>query len=165
MTATRPKPTSKYVTSISFVHDFYNLHDQIPRPKTSVKNNWQNSFQYNNTPDEHKAKISHELIGGAAAYEVRKRPFFWFSPSTPIFSSPSPLNLLTSFQAAKAYENHCRENGKPESHAEAKEILAGFAGAFIDREFETRGLGFMDREKAKHHARKTLDENVLSNEY
>jgi hypothetical protein len=27
-------------------------------------------FQYQNTPDEHKAKISHELIGGAAAFEV-----------------------------------------------------------------------------------------------
>ena len=28
--------------------------------------------QYNNlAPEEHKAKLSHELIGGAAAFEVR----------------------------------------------------------------------------------------------
>ena len=36
----------------------------------------------------HKATISHELIAGAAAYE-----------------------------AAKAYEKHCAENGKPSNHA------------------------------------------------
>lgn len=89
-----------------------------------------------------------------------------YTTSHPLFPPPSLFYVIwRTSQAAKAYENHCRENGKPESHAEAKEILAGFAGAFIDREFETRGLGFMDREKAKHHARKTLDENVLSNEY
>ncbi|KAL2070430.1 hypothetical protein VTL71DRAFT_13456 [Oculimacula yallundae] len=87
--------------------------------------------QYNDASDEHKAKFSHELIGGAAAYE-----------------------------AAKAYERHVAENGKPDSHAEAKEILAGFAGAFIDREFETRGLDGIDREKAKYEAHKRLNEQV-----
>jgi hypothetical protein len=46
----------------------------------------------NNAP--HKAALSHELIGGAAAYE-----------------------------AAKAYEDHVAANGKPDSHAKAKEIL------------------------------------------
>jgi hypothetical protein len=30
---------------------------------------------------------------------------------------------------------------------------AGFAGAFIDRELETRGMDFADREKAKYQAR------------
>ena len=83
---------------------------------------------------------------------------------------------LSRKQAAKAYEEHCERNGKPSDHAKAKEILyvrkapchpspthkiilcvharlnsAGFAGAFIDREVETRGLDFIDREKAKHH--------------
>ena len=43
-------------------------------------------------------------------------------------------------QAAKAYEKHCEENGKPDSHAKAKEILAGFAGAFVDRMVETKGV-------------------------
>ena len=55
------------------------------------------------------------------------------------------------YQAAKAYEKHCEENGKPDSHAKAKEIMAGFAGAFIDRAIETKGLDFIDKEKAKRH--------------
>jgi hypothetical protein len=42
--------------------------------------------------------------------------------------------------------------GQPASHDEAKEIFAGFAGAFIDREAETRGLDFIDRERAKRDA-------------
>ncbi|CAL3964053.1 unnamed protein product [Diplocarpon coronariae] len=87
--------------------------------------------EYQNAPDKHRAKFSHELIGGAAAFE-----------------------------AAKAYEDHVRKNGKPASHAEAKEILAGLAGAFIDREFETRGLNTIDRERAKHDAHKRLNEQV-----
>ena len=48
--------------------------------------------------------------------------------------------MRLSDQAMKAYEDHCAENGKPDSHAKAKEVLAGFAGAFIDREFETKGV-------------------------
>ncbi|GAA90260.1 hypothetical protein AKAW_08374 [Aspergillus luchuensis IFO 4308] len=79
--------------------------------------------------EEHKAKFSHELIGGAAAYE-----------------------------AMKAYEEHQEKNGKPDNHAQAKEILAGLAGAFIDREVETKGLDFVDREKAKYHARQQLEQ-------
>jgi hypothetical protein len=45
----------------------------------------------------------------------------------------------------------------------AKELLAGFAGAFIDREVETKGLDFVDREKVKYqareHAHNAYDEN------
>ncbi|KAF8968620.1 hypothetical protein BDZ97DRAFT_1587942, partial [Flammula alnicola] len=72
---------------------------------------------------ENKASWTHELIAGAASYE-----------------------------AAKAYEKHCAANGPPASHQEAKELLAGFTGAFVDREAETRGLNFIDREKAKRQA-------------
>ncbi|KAJ6131345.1 hypothetical protein N7523_001805 [Penicillium sp. IBT 18751x] len=80
-----------------------------------------NEFQ--NTPREHEAKFSHELIGGAAAYE-----------------------------AMKAYEDHEARNGTIDNHAKAKEVVAGLIGAFVDREVETRGLDFVDREKAKRHA-------------
>ncbi|OJJ98930.1 hypothetical protein ASPACDRAFT_1889375 [Aspergillus aculeatus ATCC 16872] len=79
--------------------------------------------------EEHKAKFSHELIAGAASYE-----------------------------AMKSFEEYQERNGKPQSHAEAKEILAGLAGAFIDREVESKGLDFVDREKAKYHARRQLEE-------
>ncbi|KAF8309592.1 CipC1 protein [Clavulina sp. PMI_390] len=84
--------------------------------------------------EPHKSSITHELIAGAA-----------------------------SFEAAKAYENHCAENGQPESHARAKELLAGFAGAFVDREVETRGLDFIDKEKAKYQARQQA-EQALAND-
>ncbi|CRG88998.1 hypothetical protein PISL3812_06033 [Talaromyces islandicus] len=80
-------------------------------------------------PKEHDASLVHELIAGAASYE-----------------------------AAKAYENHVAENGQPDSHAKAKEIMAGFAGAFVDREVETRGLDFIDREKAKYQARQHIED-------
>ncbi|KAJ5646483.1 hypothetical protein N7490_002855 [Penicillium lividum] len=81
--------------------------------------------QYDNIPEgeHHEAKVSHELLAGAA-----------------------------SFFAARKYEEHVAENGQPPNHAMAKELLAGFAGAFIDREVETKGLDFIDREKAKRHA-------------
>ncbi|KAL2831427.1 hypothetical protein BDW59DRAFT_140161 [Aspergillus cavernicola] len=78
---------------------------------------------------EHQAHFSHELIAGAA-----------------------------SFEAMKAYENHVSQNGPPPTHQRAKELLAGFAGAFIDREVETKGLDFVDREKAKRHAHEQLSE-------
>ncbi|KAJ5701744.1 hypothetical protein N7488_009292 [Penicillium malachiteum] len=88
------------------------------------------SEQWNNSePRQHEASWSHELIAGAA-----------------------------SFEAAKAYENHCAANGQPTNHAEAKEIMAGLAGAFIDREVETKGLDFIDREEAKRKARQHIEE-------
>jgi hypothetical protein len=93
--------------------------------------------QYNDTPPEqHKAALSHELIGGAAAFE-----------------------------AAKAYEEHRAANGHPDSHAKAKEIFAGLAGAFIDREVETKGLDFIDRERAKKQAVQHFDEVVQVDNY
>ncbi|KAF9261532.1 hypothetical protein L218DRAFT_961281 [Marasmius fiardii PR-910] len=79
----------------------------------------------------HEAKLSHELIAAAASYE-----------------------------AAKAYEDHCEQNGQPDSHAKAKEIIAGFAGAFIDRMVETKGLDYIDTERAKRQAHEQNQEYV-----
>ncbi|KAG1468334.1 hypothetical protein G6F56_003890 [Rhizopus delemar] len=75
------------------------------------------------TSHEHKGKLSHELIAGAASYE-----------------------------AVKAYQKHCEEQGKPTDHATAKALLAGFAGAALDKLIETKGLDFVDQQKAKRHA-------------
>ncbi|KIM53460.1 hypothetical protein SCLCIDRAFT_1222779 [Scleroderma citrinum Foug A] len=74
--------------------------------------------QYQSTP--HKAHLSHEVIGGAAAYE-----------------------------AMKAYNDHVERNGQPASHAKAKEIMAGLAGAFVTRMVETKGADAWDAHKAK----------------
>ena len=54
--------------------------------------------------------------------------------------------------------------GHPDEHAKAKEILAGVIGAFVDREVETKGLDFIDREKAKRHAQEQA-EAQLNNQY
>ncbi|KIJ46851.1 hypothetical protein M422DRAFT_249595 [Sphaerobolus stellatus SS14] len=83
-----------------------------------------------NASQEHKAKFSHELIAAAASYE-----------------------------AAKKYEEHVSKNGKPVDHAAAKALLAGFAGAFIDRVVETKGLDEVSKVKAHHQAKEHL-ENV-----
>ncbi|KAH9844327.1 uncharacterized protein C8Q71DRAFT_732144 [Rhodofomes roseus] len=92
---------------------------------------------YNNVVNApHKAELSHELIAAAASYE-----------------------------AAKAYEKHVSANGKPASHAEAKELLAGFAGAFVDRIAETKGLDFVDREKAKRQANDQTNVEIVQTEY
>ncbi|KAF8630579.1 hypothetical protein AX17_005391 [Amanita inopinata Kibby_2008] len=82
---------------------------------------------------DHKASLSHELIAAAASYE-----------------------------AAKAYEKHVAANGKPDSHAQAKEFCAAAAGAFIDHIVETKGLDFVDKQKAKHEARKHAEEALTS---
>ena len=47
--------------------------------------------------------------------------------------------------------------GKTVSHQFAKELLVGFAGAEVDKLVETKGLDFIDREKAKHHARENAE--------
>ncbi|KAJ7908383.1 CipC protein [Mycena leptocephala] len=86
--------------------------------------------------DHHQAHLSHELIAGAA-----------------------------SFEAAKAYEKHCATNGKPVNHAMAKELLAGFAGAFVDRMVETKGLDAIEAAKAKHTAHKVNEERFTKDVY
>ena len=54
--------------------------------------------------------------------------------------------------------------GKPVSHQFAKELLAGFAGAEVDKLAETKGMDWVDREKAKHHARENV-ENMYDQQY
>jgi len=50
--------------------------------------------------------------------------------------------------------------GQIDDHARAKEVVAGLIGAFVDREVETKGLDFIDREKAKRHARERAERQL-----
>uniref|UniRef100_A0A0D6R9V4 CipC-like antibiotic response protein n=1 Tax=Araucaria cunninghamii TaxID=56994 RepID=A0A0D6R9V4_ARACU len=77
-------------------------------------------------PQEHEAKFSHEMIGGAAA-----------------------------FAGMKVWEDRQRAEGKPVSHAFAKEALMGLVGMEVDKLAETKGMDEYDREKAKHHAKQS----------
>ncbi|KAI9706891.1 MAG: hypothetical protein M1820_004670 [Bogoriella megaspora] len=77
---------------------------------------------------ENKGSFGHELIAGGAA-----------------------------FAGFKAFEDHQRKEGKPTNHAFAKELLAGFAGAEVDKLAETKGEDAWDREKARHEAKKNAE--------
>ncbi|EJP64445.1 hypothetical protein ACQRIT_001328 [Beauveria bassiana] len=77
----------------------------------------------------HEAKFSHELLAGGA-----------------------------SFAAFKAFEDHQRSEGKPVSHQFAKELLAGFAGAEVDKLMESKGADWIDRERAQHEAKKRTEQ-------
>ncbi|RAL12737.1 DUF3759 domain-containing protein, partial [Aspergillus homomorphus CBS 101889] len=71
----------------------------------------------------HEAKFSHELLAGAA-----------------------------SFEGMKLFEDHQRKQGKTVNHAFAKELLAGFVGAEIDKLAETKGMDEVEKHRAKQHA-------------
>lgn len=71
-----------------------------------------------------QAKFSHELVGGAAAFE-----------------------------GFKLYEDHQRKEGNTVNHAFAKELLAGFVGGEVDKLAETKGMNAYDRERAHHQAK------------
>jgi hypothetical protein len=54
--------------------------------------------------------------------------------------------------------------GQPVSHAFAKEMLAGLAGAEVDKLAETKGEDFFDKERSKHEAKKR-SENLYDQHY
>ncbi|KAH8751440.1 hypothetical protein BGZ57DRAFT_913675 [Hyaloscypha finlandica] len=62
-----------------------------------------------------------------------------------------------SFGAFKMFEDRQRKEGKPVSHQFAKELLVGLAGAEVDKLAETKGMDFIDRENAKHHAKQQVE--------
>lgn len=55
------------------------------------------------------------------------------------------------------WEKRQREKGEPVSHGFAKEAIAAIAGAEVDKLFETKGLDFLDRERAQHQAQKNAE--------
>jgi len=72
-----------------------------------------------------------------------------------------------AFAGFKAFEDHQRKEGKPVSHQFAKELLAGFAGAEVDKLAETKGMNEYDRLRAKHgakeNAEKMYDDHYIGN--
>jgi len=78
--------------------------------------------------DGNRAELSHEVLAGGAA-----------------------------FGAFKLFEDRQRKEGKPVSHQFAKELLVGLAGVEVDRLAETKGADYIDRERAKHEAKKSAE--------
>ncbi|SLM33527.1 -like antibiotic response protein [Lasallia pustulata] len=84
---------------------------------------------------DNQAKFSHELIAGGAAFE-----------------------------GFKLFEDKQRKEGKPVSHAFAKELLAGIVGGEVDKLAETKGMDEWDKEKA-HRKAKENAENMYDQHY
>eukprot|EP00271_Cylindrocystis_brebissonii_P000223 TRINITY_DN1026_c0_g1_i1.p1 TRINITY_DN1026_c0_g1~~TRINITY_DN1026_c0_g1_i1.p1 ORF type:complete len:114 (-),score=32.45 TRINITY_DN1026_c0_g1_i1:745-1086(-) len=85
-----------------------------------------NDTVYNSSGEDlkqHDASFVHELIAGAAGFE-----------------------------ALRAYDQHEAANGKPQSYALFKELLAGFAAAEVDKLVETKGMDYIDAQAAKKKA-------------
>ncbi|KAK9833383.1 hypothetical protein WJX81_000420 [Elliptochloris bilobata] len=61
-----------------------------------------------------------------------------------------------AFFAMREWEQREAAQGRPVNHAMAKEILVGLVGGEVDKLCETKGLDFLDREKAKRHAREQV---------
>jgi hypothetical protein len=73
-------------------------------------------------------EVTHEVLAGAAAFE-----------------------------AMRLYERHREREGIPEHHELAKELLAGFVGAEIDKHFENERYGHLNRREARRLAREQAD--------
>ncbi|KAI7868876.1 hypothetical protein BDF14DRAFT_1788757 [Spinellus fusiger] len=78
--------------------------------------------------EEHKAEWTHQLLAGAAAFE-----------------------------AMRLYNKKKAETGGEDQHHLAKELLAGLAGAAVDNIAESKGMDWLDRQKAKHHAKEEAE--------
>ncbi|PQE08021.1 hypothetical protein CJF30_00011188 [Rutstroemia sp. NJR-2017a BBW] len=89
---------------------------------------------YENAQNEDTASWGHEAIAGAAG-----------------------------FGAMKMFEERQRKEGKPVSHQFAKELLAGFASAEVDKLAETKGEDWVRehrvREKAEEQSHQLYDQH------
>lgn len=81
------------------------------------------SFYEDGQDERHQAKFSHEAVAGAAG-----------------------------FFAMHEYEKRERAEGEEVNHGFIKEMLAGVAAGEVDKLAETKGLDYIDREKAKRQA-------------
>lgn len=107
--------------------------------------------------NQNTASLGHEVIAGGAAFAGFKAFEDHQRKEGKLSGSPQPHDPLLIIRS-----------GKPISHAFAKELLAGFAGAEVDKLAETKGEDFFDRERAKHDAQKNAermyDEHYIENQ-
>lgn len=96
--------------------------------------------------EEHNAEMSHELIGGAAAFAAFKA-----------FEDRQRKEGTSQHWSSQRSKDSSHAPGKPVEHAFAKELLAGIAGAEVDKLAETKGEDFVDRERAKRHAKENAE--------
>lgn len=61
---------------------------------------------------------------------------------------------IATYEAIKAYQEHCEKEGKPTDHATAKKVMGGLAAAALTRLIETKGLDYIDKVKAEKEVEK-----------
>jgi hypothetical protein len=83
-----------------------------------------NYNQIYNNPQPNESDWKHEVVAGGAA-----------------------------FAAMHEFEKYEEHQGKQVNHGFAKELIAGIAGAEVDKLAETHGMDWIDKEKAKHQAK------------
>ncbi|KAG9015823.1 hypothetical protein FRB93_012388 [Tulasnella sp. JGI-2019a] len=93
-----------------------------------------------------QAELSHELIAGAAAYEVPKA-YDKHEAESKSSALTHQLPILSTYSLS-----FLSIDGQPPSHADAKEMFSTVIGAFVDHTVETKGLDFIDKEVAKEQA-------------
>ncbi|BFZ62902.1 hypothetical protein YB2330_004012 [Saitoella coloradoensis] len=98
-----------------------------------AQNYHQEIYSQDYQPEQHQSSWTHEVS------------------SELTFLAPA-IAAAAGFEAMKAYENHLRNQGGPVSHPVMKELLASFAAAEVDKLVETKGLDYIDRERAKRQA-------------
>ena len=62
-----------------------------------------------------------------------------------------------AFEAMRMYEHHREREGIPEHHELAKELLAGFAAAEIEKHFDEGRYGHLNRHEARRMAQQQAD--------
>ncbi|OQE29698.1 hypothetical protein PENSTE_c002G03936 [Penicillium steckii] len=62
----------------------------------------------------------------------------------------------------KAYQQFEAAQGEPASHAQAQQLVAGFAAAEVDKLFDNKGLNFLDRVRAKLYAQQEAESALES---
>jgi len=61
------------------------------------------------------------------------------------------------FEAMRMFEHHRERKGIPEHHELAKELLAGFAVAEVDKHFDEGRYGHLNRHESRRMAREQAD--------
>jgi Protein of unknown function (DUF3759) len=95
-----------------------------------------------NSGDDNRPEFTHELAAGGAAFFAARE----YEKHCDANGTVSPA------QSLRPFANTISSLGKPQSHQEAKELVAGFAGAFADREIEPRMENAYDRRRIQDDA-------------
>ncbi|KAK4991273.1 hypothetical protein LTR66_006586 [Elasticomyces elasticus] len=113
---------------------------------------------YDGDEPRNEGSLGHEVIAGGASFAAMKIFEDRQRKEGTLASHSATFSLFMS-QATDEVTP-----GKPVSHAFAKELLAGIAGAEVDKLAETKGMDEYEKHQAKEHAKRSA-ENMYDQHY